>query len=38
MIDKKNFRCMMESLPHFVWYVMAELVGRLRATSAALAG
>jgi CRP/FNR family transcriptional regulator, cyclic AMP receptor protein len=35
-IDRKNFRFMVESVPHFVWYVMGELVGRLRATDAAL--
>ena len=36
LIDRKNFRYMVEAVPHFVWYVMAELVGRLRATNAAL--
>jgi CRP/FNR family transcriptional regulator, cyclic AMP receptor protein len=35
-IDRKNFRFMVESVPHFVWYVMAELVDRLRATNARL--
>ncbi len=38
LIDRKNFRYMVEAVPHFVWYVMAELVGRLRATNAALPG
>jgi CRP/FNR family transcriptional regulator, cyclic AMP receptor protein len=38
LIDRKNFRYMVEAVPHFVWYVMAELVDRLRATNAALAG
>jgi CRP/FNR family cyclic AMP-dependent transcriptional regulator len=38
LIDRKNFRYMVESVPHFVWYVVAELVGRLRATNAALPG
>jgi CRP-like cAMP-binding protein len=38
LIDRKNFRYMVEAVPHFVWYVMAELVGRLRATNAALGG
>lgn len=38
VIDRRNFRFMVESVPHFVWYVMAELVGRLRATNAALGG
>lgn len=38
LIDRKNFRYMVEAIPHFVWYVMAELVVRLRATNAALNG
>jgi CRP-like cAMP-binding protein len=38
LIDRKNFRYMVESVPHFVWYVVAELVDRLRATNAALRG
>jgi CRP-like cAMP-binding protein len=38
LIDRKNFRYMVEAVPHFVWYVMAELVVRLRATNAALSG
>jgi CRP/FNR family transcriptional regulator, cyclic AMP receptor protein len=37
IIDRKNFRYMVEAVPHFVWYVMAELVDRLRATNAKLA-
>ncbi len=36
LIDRKNFRFMVETVPHFVWYVIAELVDRLRATNAAL--
>jgi CRP-like cAMP-binding protein len=36
VIDRKNFRFMVEAVPHFVWYVMAELVDRLRATDKAL--
>ncbi|HUO53214.1 MAG TPA: cyclic nucleotide-binding domain-containing protein [Rhodoblastus sp.] len=36
VINRKNFRFMVEALPNFVWYVMAELVDRLRATDAAL--
>jgi CRP-like cAMP-binding protein len=36
VINRKNFRFMVEAVPHFVWYVMAELVDRLRATDAAL--
>jgi CRP-like cAMP-binding protein len=36
VIDRKNFRFMVEAVPHFVWYVMAELVDRLRATDRAL--
>lgn len=31
VIDRKNFRFMVETVPNFVWYAMAELVGRLRA-------
>ena len=38
LIDRKNFRYMIEAVPHFAWYVMAELVDRLRATNAALNG
>jgi CRP-like cAMP-binding protein len=37
VIDRRNFRYMVASVPHFVWYVMAELAERLRATNAALA-
>jgi CRP/FNR family transcriptional regulator, cyclic AMP receptor protein len=36
VIDRRNFRFMVEVVPNFVWYVMAELVDRLRATDAAL--
>ncbi len=37
LIDRRTFRFMVESVPHFVWYVVTELVDRLRATNAALA-
>jgi CRP-like cAMP-binding protein len=36
LIDKRRFRYMVEEVPNFVWYVMHELAGRLRATNAAL--
>lgn len=36
VIDRKRFRYMVEEIPNFVWYVMNELVGRLRATNQAL--
>jgi CRP/FNR family transcriptional regulator, cyclic AMP receptor protein len=36
IIDRKKFRYMVEAVPNFVWYVMSELVGRLRATNAAI--
>jgi CRP/FNR family transcriptional regulator, cyclic AMP receptor protein len=36
IIDRKRFRYMVEAVPNFVWYVMSELVGRLKATNAAL--
>ncbi len=36
VLDRRRFRYMVESVPNFVWYVMSELVGRLRATNAAL--
>jgi CRP/FNR family transcriptional regulator, cyclic AMP receptor protein len=36
LIDKRRFRYMVESVPNYVWYVMNELAGRLRATNAAL--
>lgn len=36
LIDQKQFRYMVEEMPHFCWYVMHELAHRLRATNAAL--
>ncbi len=36
LIDKRRFRYMVETVPNYVWYVMNELVHRLRATNAAL--
>ena len=36
VIDRRRFRYMVESVPNYVWYVMNELVDRLRATNAAL--
>jgi CRP-like cAMP-binding protein len=36
LMDQKKFRYMVEEVPNFVWYVMTELAGRLRATNAAL--
>jgi CRP-like cAMP-binding protein len=36
LMDQKRFRYMVEEVPNFVWYVMTELAGRLRATNAAL--
>jgi CRP/FNR family transcriptional regulator, cyclic AMP receptor protein len=35
-IDARRFRIMVEETPNFVWFVMRELVDRLRATNAAL--
>lgn len=35
-IDPRRFRIMVEETPNFVWYVMHELVSRLRATNAAM--
>lgn len=36
LMDRRRFRYMVEEVPHFVWYVMRELVHRLRTTNAAL--
>lgn len=36
IIDGRKFRYMVEEMPNFVWYVMAELAHRLRTTNAAL--
>lgn len=36
ILDHKKFRYMVEEVPNFVWYVMGELVHRLRTTNAAL--
>jgi CRP-like cAMP-binding protein len=36
LMDQRRFRYMVEEVPNFVWYVMAELADRLRATNAAL--
>ena len=36
LLDKKKFRYMVEEIPNFVWFVLAELGMRLRAANAAL--
>ena len=36
MLDARQFRYMVETTPHFVWYVLSEIVERLRATNSAL--
>ena len=36
ILDQKKFRYMVEEVPNFVWYIMGELVHRLRTTNAAL--
>lgn len=36
IINARTFRYMVEEVPNFVWYVMAELAHRLRSTHAAL--
>jgi CRP-like cAMP-binding protein len=33
--DRKQLRCMIEAIPNFVWFVLAELGARLRAANAA---
>jgi CRP/FNR family transcriptional regulator, cyclic AMP receptor protein len=36
LLDGRQFRYMVETTPNFVWYVLAEIVDRLRATNSAL--
>lgn len=36
LIDARQFRYMVEEVPGFCWFVMAEMAHRLRATNAAL--
>lgn len=36
LVTSKQFRFMVETTPNFVWYVLAEVVDRLRATNSAL--
>jgi CRP/FNR family cyclic AMP-dependent transcriptional regulator len=36
LLDARQFRYMVETTPNFVWYVLAEIVDRLRATNSAL--
>jgi CRP-like cAMP-binding protein len=36
VVDAPSFRCAVEDVPNFVWYIMDELAQRLRATNAAL--
>ncbi|GLS22276.1 hypothetical protein GCM10007874_52940 [Labrys miyagiensis] len=36
LLDARQFRFMVETTPNFVWYVLAEIVDRLRATNSAL--
>ncbi|WP_448950698.1 Crp/Fnr family transcriptional regulator [Labrys neptuniae] len=36
LLDPRQFRFMVESMPNFVWYVLSEIVERLRATNSAL--
>jgi CRP/FNR family cyclic AMP-dependent transcriptional regulator len=36
LVNSKQFRYMVETTPNFVWYVLAEVVDRLRATNSAL--
>jgi CRP-like cAMP-binding protein len=36
VLEDRKFRFMVEEVPHFVWYVMAELTHRLRSVNAAL--
>ena len=36
LLDKKQFRYMVEAIPNFVWFVLRELSARLRAANAAL--
>jgi len=36
LLDPRQFRFMVETMPNFVWYVLSEIVERLRATNSAL--
>jgi len=36
LLDLRQFRFMIETTPNFVWYVLGEVVERLRATNSAL--
>lgn len=36
LLDRRQFRYMVEAIPNFVWFVMRELGIRLRAANAAL--
>jgi len=36
LVTPKQFRYMIETTPNFVWYVLSEIVDRLRATNSAL--
>ncbi|QEL22732.1 cyclic nucleotide-binding domain-containing protein [Bosea sp. F3-2] len=36
LLDSRQFRFMIETTPNFVWYVLGEVVDRLRATNSAL--
>jgi len=36
LVNPKQFRYMVETTPNFVWYVLSEVVDRLRATNSAL--
>lgn len=36
LLDARQFRYMVETTPNFVWYVLGEVVDRLRATNSAL--
>ncbi|GAU86050.1 Crp/Fnr family transcriptional regulator [Bosea sp. BIWAKO-01] len=36
LVTPRQFRFMIETTPNFVWYVLSEVVDRLRATNSAL--
>ena len=36
MIDRRKFRFMIDEVPNFAWYVMQELVHRLRMVNEAI--
>lgn len=36
LLDSRQFRYMVETTPNFIWYVLGEVVDRLRATNSAL--